>query len=857
MEQEKLVKLVEQARQGEASAQEALLAAAQDRVYYHCKKMLKNEEDAQDAAQDVLIAVLTGLDKLREPAAFWGWVNGITANRCRHLLSAPHKEWQIPEDEEGNSLLERMENLDQSLVPEAVLDDGETRQMILDLVDALPPEQRMSVLFYYYDEMSIKQIAEAMEVSEGTVKSRLNYARKSIKSGVEEYERKGVKLYSFSPLVLLALFLRQEAAGQLLSPEAAEALTSRVLAAAASSAPAAGAAAVESGASGGTASGGAASGAAASAGKIAGAAAKIGAAGKTGLSVKVIAGIVAGALLIGGGVLGISSLVGSQVSGGHSGRGDDSESLLEVNGDKGSERSAWTQVVTGDIVGVIDGNNTLWTWGGGSNPINEDDRAASGIRAAEDVLTAEFNGSNTAILKTDGSLWMWGTYGSRGQLGNGTTEGSDQPVKVMEDVAKISLGRSFTAAIKTDGSLWMWGDNTYGQLGVSLDSRDYTAEPVKVMEGVIDVSCGTQFTMAVTEDGSLWTWGSKVVAHDEDSGWVSGWVMDGVSEVAGYAILKTDGTLWTFGIPTELSDNRSIPVKVLDDVVAVDCGGSHLAALKEDGTLWTLGVNSSGSLGNGTMENAYVPTKVMDGVADLACGFATTVALKEDGSLWASGGIIWTEDWTIPRLSALSPIELFLMEDASDAPLWTLTEKEPPEEDAPAVPSFPEAYAAYADVLEEHRELIGTYCKWYEEMGSSIRPIAFTDVYGDSTPEMIFVEADAALPWSESHLTIVTFRDGQAVTILQEDWDFYVGSGLRYTLFQETDLQPLYAYTSYYTSYNVETYYAFQEAEGALRMEPTEYAPSAGQTVLSNRGGSGMGMTVDEAAAFLAEHMDP
>ena len=84
--------LIARSRQGDREAQSALVEAAQNRVYYHCKKMLKKEEDAQDATQDVLLAMLTGLDKLREPAAFWGWVNGITANRCRHLLSAPRRQ---------------------------------------------------------------------------------------------------------------------------------------------------------------------------------------------------------------------------------------------------------------------------------------------------------------------------------------------------------------------------------------------------------------------------------------------------------------------------------------------------------------------------------------------------------------------------------------------------------------------------------------------------------------------------------------------------------------------------------------------------------------------------------------------
>lgn len=298
-EKEQLQELVEQGRRGDPQARETLVRLAQNKVYYHCKKMLKKEEDAQDAAQDVLIAMLTGLDKLKEPAAFWGWVNGITANRCRHLLSAPHTEWQIPESEEGDSLLDSVEDLDETLVPEKALDNEETRRMILDLVDALPPEQRMCVLFYYYDEMSVREIAQAMDTSEGTVKSRLNYARKSIKAGVEDYERKGVKLYSVSPILLLLYFLRREAEGTALDGTAAAAMAGRVLAQAGS---AAGAAAAE------TAAGGAATGAstgAGAAGTAAGAAA--------GISVKVVAAVLAGAVAIGGAAVGLASRSGQEV----------------------------------------------------------------------------------------------------------------------------------------------------------------------------------------------------------------------------------------------------------------------------------------------------------------------------------------------------------------------------------------------------------------------------------------------------------------------------------------------------------------------------------------------------------------
>ena len=184
MEQEKLLELIRRSRERDLDAQEDLMRAAQNRVYYHCKKMLKHEETAWDASQDVLLAMITSLDQLQEPAAFWGWVDGITADRCKHLLSTSHKERQLPEDEEGSALLESVEDLAETLTPDKGLDNEETRRMILGLVDALPPEQQMTVLFYYYDEMTVKQIAEAMDISEDTVKSRLNDARRSIEESI-------------------------------------------------------------------------------------------------------------------------------------------------------------------------------------------------------------------------------------------------------------------------------------------------------------------------------------------------------------------------------------------------------------------------------------------------------------------------------------------------------------------------------------------------------------------------------------------------------------------------------------------------------------------------------------------------
>ena len=247
---------------GDQQAQEELVLAAQNRVYYHCRKMLKHEEDALDATQEILISMLTRLDRLQDPEAFWGWLSAMTANHCRNVLTRGRRESQIPEDDEGNSLLDTFENLDEQAVPDKSLDNDETRRMIAELVDQLPPPQRQCVLMFYYEEMSVKDIAAALETSEGTVKSRLNYARKAIKSGVDAYAAQGVKLYSALPF--LVYFLQRDAGIGGLSASAAEALARSVLAGAAGTAAAGTAAA---GAAGTVApSGGAAAGTAAASG---------------------------------------------------------------------------------------------------------------------------------------------------------------------------------------------------------------------------------------------------------------------------------------------------------------------------------------------------------------------------------------------------------------------------------------------------------------------------------------------------------------------------------------------------------------------------------------------------------------
>lgn len=246
-------KLAAQYLAGDRRAMEDLIREIQDGVYYHCVKILRNESDAQDAAQDVLTAVLRDLDGLKSPAAFRSWLNRIIARTCMRTYAREHRE--IPMSESAEDPL--FENLDDQRIPEKIIDTEETRRMIRELVDELPPAQKLCVLMYYYDELPVKDIAEVIDAPENTVKSRLNYARKAIKAGVDRWIAQGLTLYSFTPLPYLRYFLQKESEDCRLPPVVVMRIQEALLAAGAVGAAAAGSA------GGGTLTGATAGGAAA------------------------------------------------------------------------------------------------------------------------------------------------------------------------------------------------------------------------------------------------------------------------------------------------------------------------------------------------------------------------------------------------------------------------------------------------------------------------------------------------------------------------------------------------------------------------------------------------------------------
>lgn len=109
---------------------------------------------------------------------------------------------------------ERTENL-----PDQVIDRKETERLLREIIEELPEDQCAVIGMFYYEEMPVKEIAAAMDVSESAVKSRLKYGRQKIEKKVRELEKQGTKLYSLSPIPFLRLLFRNQEAFAVEAPE--------------------------------------------------------------------------------------------------------------------------------------------------------------------------------------------------------------------------------------------------------------------------------------------------------------------------------------------------------------------------------------------------------------------------------------------------------------------------------------------------------------------------------------------------------------------------------------------------------------------------------------------------------------
>jgi len=199
--------LVLSAKNGNKKAFDKLYKLTSNDVWFTCVSLLKDEENAKDIMQETYITAFLKLDTLKDEEKFCGWLTAIATNKSKNKLKGK-VEYQIDDE-----VLITEAETDELMLPEEYINKAEKRKVLLQIIeDTLSFNQYQVVLMFYFNELSIAEIAQALEISEGTVKSRLNSSRAKMKTAIEDYEKKsGDKLHGVVVVPFFTTIFKEEA----------------------------------------------------------------------------------------------------------------------------------------------------------------------------------------------------------------------------------------------------------------------------------------------------------------------------------------------------------------------------------------------------------------------------------------------------------------------------------------------------------------------------------------------------------------------------------------------------------------------------------------------------------------------
>lgn len=275
---------------------------------------------------------------------------------------------------------------------------------------------------------------------------------------------------------------------------------------------------------------------------------------------------------------------------------------------------------------ALKSDGTLWAWGGNFVGQMGDGTYTNSVVPVQvsgliSVTMLGGRGYHNLAVEANGTVWAWG-WNRNGELGHDTSGSpcpyglygtcSNVPVLVIGVTNPLTVtgGGFFSLALMPDHTLMGWGRNNHGELGDgSYTECDAPVQVSSVLSNVVNISAGWFHAVALTADYKAWTWGNN-----------------------------TNGEI---GIGITTTTGISVPVQVpgLSNVKQVSAGDGFTAILKSDGTVWTWGGNTFGQLGNGTFKGRSTPAQV-EGLTDviyIAARDYHVLVIKSDGSVWAWG----------------------------------------------------------------------------------------------------------------------------------------------------------------------------------------------------------------------------
>ncbi len=285
IENENLINIVTDARDSVDGAFEKLYKETIKFSYGIACSILKNEEDIEDALQNSYMYVAKSIKNLKNPESFEGWLSTIVRHECQKYIA---KRKRISDIFASVLSSKEYEILSSETAPYELIEKRTVNEAVRRIVDGLPEDKRACIVLYYFEQISLPEIAQILGIPEGTVKSRLYSARKILEKEFKKLQKKDDTLYGISVIPLVAAFF----AYQLKNISVPVSITEGVSACIVAESTAVTAASTASAAAGGGASATGAFGAAGTAGAT--------------VTTKVVAVVVAATVATGGGVAAVN-----------------------------------------------------------------------------------------------------------------------------------------------------------------------------------------------------------------------------------------------------------------------------------------------------------------------------------------------------------------------------------------------------------------------------------------------------------------------------------------------------------------------------------------------------------------------
>lgn len=223
----KMAELVARAKNGDDDAVSQLYSDCYGRIFYVIKSIVGDEETAMDLLQDTFLKAFKSINSLEDNQAFYAWLKRIAINtsknwliKSRPILFSDLQNPTVNDEEDAEPVENVFEDPKLENMPEEVVDKAEVSRLLNEILDSLPADQRLAICMFYYDDMSLKEIAEVMDVPLSTVKNRLAYGRKKVEQKVLDLEKRGTKIYGLAPIAfLIFLFKGMETQAKELHPD--------------------------------------------------------------------------------------------------------------------------------------------------------------------------------------------------------------------------------------------------------------------------------------------------------------------------------------------------------------------------------------------------------------------------------------------------------------------------------------------------------------------------------------------------------------------------------------------------------------------------------------------------------------